>query len=108
MAKSSIKICLQAYDYKMLDQSAKEIVSTAKRAGGVVVGPVPIPTHIRRYTVNRSPHIDKKSREQFEIRTHKRLIKIDASDSQVVDSLTKLQLPSGVSVKIKLDKNQQN
>ena len=108
MAKSSIKICLQAYDYKMLDQSVKEIVSTAKRAGGVVVGPVPIPTHIRRYTVNRSPHIDKKSREQFEIRTHKRLIKIDASDSQVVDSLTKLQLPSGVSVKIKLDKNQQN
>lgn len=104
MAKSSIKISLQAYDHKMLDKSVKEIVGTAKRAGGRVLGPIPIPTRIKRYTVNRSPHIDKKARDQFEIRIHKRLIKIDASDNQVVDSLTKLQLPSGVNVKIGLDK----
>lgn len=104
MGKSSIKICLQAYDHTMLDKSIKEIASTAKRAGGVVLGPIPLPTRIKRYTVNRSPHIDKKARDQFEIRIHKRLIKIEASDSQVVDSLTKLQLPSGVNVKIALDK----
>ncbi|USO02413.1 MAG: 30S ribosomal protein S10 [Alphaproteobacteria bacterium] len=104
MAKSAIKISLRAYDHKMLDHSIKEIVSTAKRAGGTIVGPISLPTRIRRYTVNRSPHIDKKSREQFEVRTHKRLLKIDATDMQVMDSLTKMQLPSGVNVKIALDK----
>jgi len=104
MAKSSIKISLQAYDHQVLDKSVKEIVSTARRAGGIVLGPIPMPTRIKRYTVNRSPHIDKKAREQFEIRIHKRIIEIDAADSQVVDSLTKLQLPSGVNVKIALNK----
>lgn len=103
MANSSIKISLQAYDHAMLDRSVKEIAHTAKRAGGVVIGPIPLPTRIKRYTVNMSPHIDKKSREQFEIRVHKRLIKIDSADAQVVDSLTKLQLPSGVNVKIALN-----
>jgi len=100
--KSSIKINLQAYDHKLLNKSSEEIVQTAKRAGGVVSGPHPMPTKIRKYTVNRSPHIDKKSRDQFEIRTFKRLIKINAPDSQVVDSLMNLQLPSGVNVKISL------
>lgn len=100
--KSSIKISLQAYDHKILDRSADEIVDTAKRAGGAVCGPIPMPRNIRKYTVNRSPHIDKKSRDQFEVRVFRRLIKIDAPDTQVVDSLMNLQLPAGVNVKIAL------
>ena len=103
MSKSAIKICLRAYDHRVLDHSIKEIVNTAKRAGGKVLGPIALPTHIRRYTVNSSPHIDKKSREQFEVRIHKRLLKIDATDAHVMDELTKMQLPSGVNVKIALD-----
>ena len=96
-----IRIRLKAYDYRVLDQSAHEIVDTARRTGARVVGPIPLPTHIGRYTVNRSPHVDKKSREQFEIRTHKRLLDIFEPTSQTVDALMKLELPAGVDVEIK-------
>ena len=92
---------MEAYDHSVLDQSAAEIVDTAKRTGAVVHGPVPLPTRIERYTVLRSPHIDKKSREQFEIRTHKRLIDISQPTGKTVDALNKLSLPAGVDVKIK-------
>lgn len=97
-----IRIKLRAYDYRLLDQSVKEIVNTAKRSGARVCGPVPIPTRIQRFTVNRSPHIDKKSREQFEIRTHKRVIDIIDWLPQTVDALMKLDLAAGVGVEIKL------
>jgi small subunit ribosomal protein S10 len=97
-----IRIKLQAYDHRLLDQSVKEIVSTAKRTGAQVRGPIPLPTYIQRFTVNRSPHIDKKSREQFEIRTHKRVVDIVDWLPQTVDALMKLDLPSGVDVEIKL------
>lgn len=96
-----IRIRMEAYDHSVLDQSAAEIVDTAKRTGAVVHGPVPLPTRIERYTVLRSPHIDKKSREQFEIRTHKRLIDIIQPTGKTVDALNKLSLPAGVDVKIK-------
>ena len=100
MMNQKIRIRLQAYDHAVLDHSAKEIVNTAKRTGAQVCGPVPLPRHIERFTVNRSPHIDKKSREQFEIRTHKRLIDIVEPTPQTVDALGKLDLASGVEVEI--------
>jgi small subunit ribosomal protein S10 len=102
MENQRIRIRLQAYDHRLLDQSVKEIVNTAKRTGANVRGPIPMPTHIQKFTVNRSPHIDKKSREQFEIRTHKRVIDIVDWMPQTVDALMKLDLASGVDVEIKL------
>jgi small subunit ribosomal protein S10 len=101
MAQDRIRIRMEAYDHKALDQSALEIVETAKRTGAKVCGPVPLPTRIERYTVLRSPHVDKKSREQFEIRTHKRLVDIIEPTSKTVDALGKLNLPAGVFIKIK-------
>ena len=100
-AEECIRIRREAYDHSVLDQSAAEIVDTAKRTGAIVHGPVPLPTRIERYTVLRSPHIDKKSREQFEIRTHKRLIDIIQPTGKTVDALNKLSLPAGVDIKIK-------
>jgi small subunit ribosomal protein S10 len=97
-----IRIRLRAYDYRVLDQSTSEIVNTAKRTGAKVFGPIPLPTDIEKYTVLRSPHIDKKSREQFEMRTHKRLLDIIEWSPQTVDALMKLDLPAGVDVEIKL------
>lgn len=97
-----IRIRLKAFDNRILDQSTHEIVNTAKRTGGVIRGPIPLPTRIQRFTVNRSPHIDKKSREQFEIRTHKRVVDIVEWTPQTVDALMKLELSSGVNVEIKL------
>ena len=96
-----IRIRLKAYDYKLLDQSAGEIVETAKRTGAKVVGPIPLPTRINKFTVLRSPHVDKKSREQFEIRTHKRLLDILEPTQQTLDALMKLDLSAGVDVEIK-------
>ena len=96
-----IRIRMESYDHSVLDQSAAEIVDTAKRTCAIVHGPVPLPTRIERYTVLRSPHIDKKSREQFEIRTHKRLIDIIQPTGKTVDALNKLSLPAGVDIKIK-------
>lgn len=98
---NKIRIKLRAYDHKLLDQSTKEIVQAAQRSGAVVIGPVPLPTAIQKYTVNRSPHVDKKSREQFEMRTHKRLLDIQSPTAQTVDALMKLDLPAGVDVEIK-------
>jgi len=97
-----IRIRLRAYDYRVLDQSTSEIVNTAKRTGAKVLGPIPLPTDIEKYTVLRSPHIDKKSREQFEMRTHKRLLDIIDWSVQTVEALKKLDLPAGVDVEIKL------
>jgi len=97
-----IRIRLKAYDHKLLDQSAMDIVDTVKRTGAHVAGPIPLPTRINRYTVLRSPHVDKKSREQFEVRTHKRLMDILEPTQQTVDALMKLDLPAGVDVEIKL------
>ncbi|HKZ53816.1 MAG TPA: 30S ribosomal protein S10 [Candidatus Acidoferrales bacterium] len=99
--QEKIRIRLKGYDYRVLDQSTWEIVQTAKRTGALVTGPIPLPTDINRYTVLRSPHVDKKSREQFEIRTHKRLIDILEPTTQTVDALMKLDLPAGVDVEIK-------
>jgi small subunit ribosomal protein S10 len=96
-----IRIRMEAYDHSILDQSAKEIVDTAKRTHATVHGPIPLPTRIERYTVLRSPHIDKNSREQFEIRTHKRVIDIIQPTGKTIDALNKLSLPAGVDVKIK-------
>jgi len=101
MKNDKIRIRLKAFDYRILDQSASEIVDTARRTGAKIAGPIPLPTTISRYTVNRSPHIDKKSREQFEMRTHKRLLDILEPTSQTVDALMKLELPVGVDVEIK-------
>jgi len=98
---SKIRIRLKAFDHKLLDQSAADIVETAKRTGARVAGPIPLPTRIERYTVNRSPHIDKKSREQFEIRTHKRLIYIHEPTAKTVDSISRLNLPAGVDIRVK-------
>jgi small subunit ribosomal protein S10 len=97
-----IRIKLRAYDHRVLDRSVKEIVDTAQRTGARIAGPVPLPTKISKITVLRSPHVDKKSREQFEIRTHKRLIDIYDPTPQTVDALMKLELPAGVDVEIKL------
>jgi small subunit ribosomal protein S10 len=102
MDNQSIRIRLKAYDHRLLDQSVKEIVSAAKRTGAKVRGAIPLPTSIKKFTVNRSPHIDKKSREQFEIRTHKRLIDIEDWMAPTVDALMKLDLAAGVDVEIKL------
>ncbi len=102
MAQQNIRIRLKAFDHRALDMSAREIVSTAKRTGAQVRGPVPLPTRIEKFTVNRSPHIDKKSREQFEIRTHKRVLDIVDPTPQTVDALMKLDLSAGVAVEIKL------
>ena len=93
MKNDKIRIRLKAFDYRILDQSATEIVDTARRTGAKIAGPIPLPTAVSRYTVNRSPHIDKKSREQFEMRTHKRLLDILEPTSQTVDALMKLELP---------------
>ena len=102
MQKQRIRIRLKAFDHRLIDQSASEIVETAKRTGAQVRGPIPLPTRIERFTVNRSPHIDKKSREQFEIRTHKRVLDIVDPTPQTVDALMKLDLAAGVDVEIKL------
>jgi small subunit ribosomal protein S10 len=102
MKNQNIRIKLKAFEYQLLDNSVKEIVFAAKRTGANVVGPIPLPTKISRYTVLRSPHIDKKSREQFEIRVHKRLIDIKDPTPQTVDALMKLELSAGVEVEIKL------
>jgi small subunit ribosomal protein S10 len=96
-----IRIRLKAFDHRLLDQSTSEIVETAKRTGATVAGPIPLPTVKNRYTVLRSPHVDKKSREQFEIRTHKRLLDILGSTPTTVDALSRLDLPAGVHVEIK-------
>ena len=101
MAKQKIRIRLKAYDHRILDQSARQIVGAAERTGAQVVGPVPLPTRIEKYTVVRSPFIDKDSREQFEIRTHKRLIYIEEPTSKTVDALSKLDMPAGVDIRIK-------
>jgi small subunit ribosomal protein S10 len=100
---TKIRIRLRAFDHQLLDKSTNDIVETAKRTGARVAGPVPLPTELRRYTVLRGPHVDKKSREQFELKTHKRLIDITDSRSQTVDALTKLDLPAGVDVEIKVE-----
>ena len=102
MPRQKIRIRLKAYDHRILDQSAEQIVEAAERTGAAVAGPVPLPTHIRRHTVLRSPFIDKNSQEHFEIRTHKRLIDILEPTSKTVDTLMRLQLPAGVDIEIKL------
>jgi small subunit ribosomal protein S10 len=102
MESQNIRIRLKAFDHRVLDQSAREIVNTARRTGAEVRGPIPLPTRIERFTVLRSPHIDKKSREQFEIRTHKRVLDIIDPTPQTVDALMKLDLAAGVNVEIKL------
>ncbi|GAC1323366.1 MAG: 30S ribosomal protein S10 [Chloroflexota bacterium] len=102
LTKQRIRIRLKAYDHKILDQSATQIVDTAERTGANVSGPVPLPTEINRYTVLRSPFIDKDSREQFEIRTHKRLIDVLEPTPKTVDALMRLNLPAGVDIEIKL------
>lgn len=102
MPKDKIRIKLKAYDHAILDQSTREIVMTAKRTGAKVSGPIPLPIKRSLYTVLRSPHVDKKSREQFEIRIHKRLIEITESSPQTIDALMKMDLPTGVDVEIKL------
>lgn len=101
-AGQKIRIRLKAFDHKLLDQSAVEIVDTAKRTGARIAGPIPLPTKIERYTVLRSPHVDKKSREQFEIRTHKRLLDILDPTQQTIDALMRLDLSAGVEVEIKM------
>ena len=100
-ANNRIRIRLKAYDHKLLDQSVGEITDTVKRTGARIAGPIPLPTTINKYTVLRGPHVDKKSREQFEIRTHRRLMDIFEPTPQTVDALMKLDLPAGVDVEIK-------
>jgi small subunit ribosomal protein S10 len=101
-SNSRIRIRLKGYDYRLIDKAAAEIAETAKRTGSTVAGPVPLPTKIERYTVNRSPHVDKKSMDQFEMRTHKRLIDIVQPTAKTVDELKKLNLPAGVDISIKI------
>lgn len=96
-----IRIRMEAYDHKALDLASLDIIDNAKRSGAKVIGPVPLPTRIERYTVLRSPHVDKKSREQFEMRTHKRVIDIVEPTSKTIDSLNKLNVPAGIEIKIK-------
>ncbi|MEK7262647.1 MAG: 30S ribosomal protein S10 [Pseudomonadota bacterium] len=103
MANQRIRIRLKAFDHRLIDRSAQEIVDTAKRTGALVRGPIPLPTKIERYTLNRSPHADKKSRDQFEIRTHKRIMDIIEPTDKTVDALMKLDLAAGVDVEIKLN-----
>lgn len=102
MAKQRIRIKLKAYDHRVLDRSVREIVETAERTGAAVVGPIPLPTKIEKFTVQRAAFIDKDSREQFEIRTHKRLIEIVDPGAKTIDNLTRLNLPAGVDIEIKL------
>lgn len=102
LENQNIRIKLRAFDHRLLDQSTREIVNTAKRTGAKVVGPIPLPTRIEKFTVNRSVHVDKKSREQFEIRTHKRVLDIIDPTPQTVDALMKLDLAAGVDVEIKV------
>jgi len=102
MPKQKIRIKLKGFDHKIVDQSAQQIVETVEQTGAVVVGPIPLPTQIQKFSVIRSPFKDKDSQEQFEIRTHKRLIDIVETTSKTIDSLTKLNLPSGVELDIKL------
>ncbi|MDM8536209.1 30S ribosomal protein S10 [Desulfobacterales bacterium HSG17] len=102
MLKTKIRIRLKAYDHKLIDQSSLDIVDTARKTGARIVGPVPLPTRINKFTVLRSPHVNKKSREQFEIRTHKRMMDILEPTQQTVDALMKLDLSPGVDVEIKL------
>ncbi len=102
MARQKIRIRLKAYDHRLLDQSAQQIVETAERSGARVIGPVPLPTRIEKFTVMRSTFIDKDSREQLEIRTLKRLIDVVDPDSKTIDSLMRLNLPAGVDIEIKL------
>lgn len=102
LANQRIRIRLKAYDHRLVDEAAKEIVETAKETGARVAGPIPLPTVINKYCVLRSPHVNKKSREQFEIRTHKRLLDILEPTHQTIDALMKLDLPAGVDVEIKL------
>ena len=98
---TKIRIRLKAFDHQLLDKSTTDIVETARRTGARVAGPIPLPTSIRKYTVLRGPHVDKKSREQFEIRTHKRLIDIVQATAKTIEALNKLSLPAGVDIKIK-------
>jgi small subunit ribosomal protein S10 len=102
MTNQRIRIRLRAYDHRVLDKSTADIVETAKRTGAKVAGPIPLPTRIEKFTVNRSPHVDKKSMDQFEIRTHKRLLDIVDPTSRTVDELKKLNLPSGVDITIRI------
>ncbi len=106
--KDNIRIRLRAFDHRLLDQSTREIVDTAKRTGAQVAGPIPLPTRTNKYAVNRSPHVDKKSRDQFEIRTHKRLLDILNPTQNTVDTLMRLDLPAGVDVEIKVFSRQGN
>ena len=106
--KDNIRIRLRAFDHRLLDQSTREIVGTAKRTGASVAGPIPLPTRTNKYTVNRSPHVNKKSRDQFEIRTHKRLLDILNPTQNTVDTLMRLDLPAGVDVEIKVFSRQGN
>ncbi len=99
--KERIRIRLESYDTEILDQSSSSIVEAAKRTGCKVFGPIPLPTRIQRYTVLRSPHVDKKSRDQFEIRTHKRLVELEEANAKTQTALVKLELPAGVEIKIK-------
>ena len=103
MQKQKIRIRLKAFDYKLIDQSALEIVDTAKRTGAIVKGPVPLPTRLQRFDILRSPHVNKTSRDQFEIRTHQRLMDIVDPTDKTVDALMKLELPGGVDVQIRLN-----
>lgn len=100
--RQTIRIRLQAFEHSILDQSTSEIVSTVKRTGAQIAGPIPLPTRIERFTVNRSPHVNKKSMEQFEIRTHKRVLDIINPTGKTVDELKKLNLPAGVDISIKI------
>ena len=102
MTNQRIRIRLRAYDYRVLDKSTADIVETAKRTGARVAGPIPLPTRIEKFTVNRSPHVDKKSMDQFELRTHKRLLDIVDPTARTVDELKKLNLPSGVDITIRI------
>ncbi len=102
MQSQRIRIRLQAYDHRHLDQAVTEIIETARGSGAQVVGPVPLPTRIERWTVNRSPHVDKKSMDQFEMRTHKRLLDIVSPTAKTVDELKKLNLPAGVDISIRI------
>ena len=102
MAKQTIRISLKAYDHSLIDKSTEKIVKTAKSTGAIISGPIPLPTRFEKFTVNKSPHIDKKSRDQFEIRTHNRLIDIIDPTPQTVDALMKLDLSAGVEVDIKI------
>ena len=101
MENQDIRIRLRAYDSKLLDTSASEIINTAKRTGAKVRGPIPLPTRNEKFTVNRSPHVDKKSREQFQIKIHKRIVDLMNSTSKTVDALMKLDMPAGVDIEIK-------